>query len=60
MNALDKLEEKIEQFRNSYRTLKEENAQLRIDLEQASKELQLKEEQVEAVIQKVEALLSQV
>ncbi len=60
MNALDKLEEKIGQFKNSYDALKEENTKLKVDLENAELELLQKEEQMEAVIQKVEALLSQV
>lgn len=60
MNALEKLEEKIIQFKNSYDALKEENAKLTIDLENSELELLQKEEQIEAVIKKVETLLSQV
>jgi len=60
MNALDRLEEKIQNFKNSYDNLKEENIVLKTNLENAQLELLKKEDQIEAVIQKVEALLSQV
>ncbi len=60
MNALDRLEETILNFKTSYDKLKEDNTILRTKLDSAELELLKKEEQIEAVIQKVEALLSQV
>jgi predicted nucleic acid-binding Zn-ribbon protein len=60
MNALDRLEEKIKTFKDSYDKLIEENIALKTNLENAQLELLKKEDQIESVIQKVEALLSQV
>ena len=72
MSALQKLQEKIEQWRVDHEALKSENAQLKIELSNASgakganesqiaalkRELEEKDEEIEKIIAQVESLLS--
>ena len=72
MNALERLQEKIEQLKNSYNGIKEENGNLKAKLEESSQgqseqqntidllryELEEKDREIEEIILKVEALLS--
>jgi len=72
MSALQKLQEKIEQWRMDHEALKSENAQLKIELSNASgaqgdnesqiatlkRELEEKDEEIEKIIAQVESLLS--
>ena len=72
MSALQKLQEKIEQWRVDHEALKSENAQLKVELsnasgsqnEQASQiaalrsELEEKDVEIEKIIAQVESLLS--
>ncbi len=72
MSALQKLQEKIEQWRVSHETLKNENAQLKVELANVSGsksdketevellqlELQEKDAEIEKIIAQVEALLA--
>ena len=72
MSALQKLQEKIEQWRVDHEALKSENAQLKIELSNASsaqgdkesqivalkRELEEKDEEIEKIIAQVEALLA--
>ena len=72
MSALQKLQEKIEQWRVDHEALKSENAQLKIELSNASgaqgdnesqivalkRELEEKDEEIEKIIAQVETLLA--
>jgi len=72
MSALQKLQEKIEEWRRDHESLKSENAQLKIELENASgsqnekdtvieslrRELEEKDAEIEKIIAQVESLLS--
>ena len=72
MSALQKLQEKIEQWRVDHEALKNENGQLKIELENASgsqnekdsvietlrRELEEKDMEIEKIIAQVESLLS--
>jgi len=72
MSALQKLQEKIEQWRLDHEALKSENAQLKIELGNVSgaqdqkdrlietlrRELQEKDAEIEKIIAQVESLLS--
>jgi predicted RNase H-like nuclease (RuvC/YqgF family) len=72
MSALQKLQEKIEQWRVDHEALKSENAQLKVELENASgsqyekdtaietlkRELEEKDAEIEKIIAQVESLLS--
>ena len=72
MSALQKLQEKIEQWRRDHEALKSENAQLKTELENASgtqgekdslieslkRELSEKDAEIEKIITQVESLLS--
>ncbi|MEA2048445.1 MAG: hypothetical protein U9O64_08390 [Campylobacterota bacterium] len=72
MSALQKLQEKIEEWRVSHELLKSENAQLKVELATANSskedqsteiellqmELQEKDAEIEKIIAQVEALLS--
>ncbi len=72
MSALQKLQEKIEQWRVDHEALKSENAQLRTELSNASgaqgekdtvietlrRELAEKDAEIEKIIAQVESLLS--
>ena len=72
MSALQKLQEKIEQWRRDHEALKSENAQLKTELENASgtqgekdslieslkRELSEKDAEIEKIIAQVESLLS--
>ncbi len=72
MSALQKLQEKIEQWRVDHESLKSENAQLKIELSNASgsqneqeaqivalrSELEEKDAEIEKIIAQVETLLS--
>ncbi len=72
MTALQKLQEKIEQWRVNHEALKTENAQLRVELSNASgaqgekdsiieslrRELEEKDTEIEKIIAQVESLLS--
>jgi predicted metallo-beta-lactamase superfamily hydrolase len=72
MSALQRLQEKIEQWRADHEALKQENAQLRIELSNAAgsqnekdtlieslrRELAEKDAEIEKIIAQVEALLS--
>ena len=72
MSVLQKLQEKIEQWRVDHEALKSENAQLKIELSNASgaqgdnelqiaalkRELEEKDEEIEKIIAKVETLLA--
>ena len=72
MSVLQKLQEKIEQWRVDHEALKSENAQLKIELSNASgaqgdnesqiaalkKELEEKDEEIEKIIAQVETLLA--
>ncbi len=72
MSALQKLQEKIEEWRVSHEAIKSENAQIKIELENISKEqdekdmlimtlqdeLSEKDTEIEKIIAQVESLLS--
>jgi len=72
MSALQKLQEKIEQWRVDHEALKSENAQLKVELTNASgsqnekdmqianlqRELEEKDTEIEKIIAQVESLLS--
>ena len=72
MSALQKLQEKIEQWRVDHEALKNENAQLKVELQSASgaqgekdtlieslrRELAEKDAEIEKIIAQVESLLS--
>lgn len=72
MSALQKLQEKIEQWRADHEALKNENAQLKIELSNASgsqnqqeeqiatlkRELEEKDAEIEKIIAQVESLLA--
>ena len=72
MSALQKLQEKIEQWRVDHEAIKSENAQLKVDLNNASgaqgekdsvieslrNELAEKDAEIEKIIAQVESLLS--
>jgi len=72
MTALQKLQEKIEQWRVDHEALKNENAQLKVELSNASgaqgekdniieslrRELAEKDAEIEKIIAQVESLLS--
>ena len=72
MPALQKLQEKIEQWRAGHEALKSENAQLKIELSNLSgyqseqeaqiaalkRELEEKDAQIEKIVAQVEALLT--
>ncbi len=72
MSALQKLQEKIEQWRSDHEALKSENAQLRAELSNASgsqsqqeaqiatlkRELEEKDVEIEKIIAQVESLLA--
>jgi len=72
MSALQKLQEKIEQWRVDHEALKSENAQLKMQLQDASgaqgekdsliaslkRELEEKDTEIEKIIAQVESLLS--
>ncbi|PHS41020.1 MAG: hypothetical protein COB07_03245 [Sulfurovum sp.] len=72
MSALQKLQEKIEEWRVDHEGLKSENAQLKVELENSSgaqgekdmlieslrNELREKDEEIEKIITQVETLLS--
>jgi len=72
MSALQKLQEKIEQWRVDHEAIKSENAQLKVELENASgsqsekdsiietlkRELEEKDAEIEKIIAQVESLLS--
>ena len=72
MSALQKLQEKIEQWRVDHEALKSENAQLRVELSNASgsqsqqeaqiaalrRELEEKDAEIEKIIAQVESLLA--
>jgi len=72
MSALQKLQEKIEQWRVDHESIKSENAQLKIELQNASgeqsekdslveslrEELAEKDAEIEKIIAQVESLLS--
>ena len=72
MSALQKLQEKIEQWRQDHEALKNENAQLKVELQNASgaqgekdsvietlrRELAEKDAEIEKIIAQVESLLS--
>ena len=72
MNALDRLQEKIEQLKNSYDGIKEDNNNLKSRLDESSQgqseqqntidllryELEEKDREIEEIILKVEALLA--
>jgi uncharacterized coiled-coil protein SlyX len=72
MSALQKLQEKIEQWRVDHEAIKSENAQLKVDLNNASgaqgekdslieslrRELAEKDAEIEKIIAQVESLLS--
>ena len=72
MAALQKLQEKIEQWRMDHETLKSENAQLKVELANASgsqsekesqiaalkRELEEKDAEIEKIIAQVESLLA--
>ena len=72
MAALQKLQEKIEQWRADHETLKSENAQLKIELSNVSgsqseqesqiaalkRELEEKDTEIEKIIAQVESLLA--
>ena len=72
MSALQRLQEKIEQLKNSYEGMKHEVGELRSQLENASSgqneqqniinqlrgELEEKDREIEAIISKVEELLA--
>jgi chromosome segregation ATPase len=72
MSALQKLQEKIEQWRSDHEALKSENAQLRVELSNASgsqsqqeaqiatlkRELEEKDAEIEKIIAQVESLLA--
>ena len=72
MSALQKLQEKIEQWRVDHEAIKSENAQLKVELENASgsqsekdsiietlrRELEEKDNEIEKIIAQVESLLS--
>ncbi len=72
MSALQKLQEKIEEWRVSHEAIKSENAQIKIELENISKEqdekdmlimtlqdeLSEKDSEIEKIIAQVESLLS--
>ena len=72
MSALQKLQEKIEQWRTDHEALKNENAQLKMELSNASgsqsqqeaqiaslkRELEEKDAEIEKIIAQVESLLA--
>ncbi len=72
MSALQKLQEKIEQWRADHEALKNENAQLKVELSNASgsqnaqeeqiaalkRELEEKDAEIEKIIAQVESLLA--
>ena len=72
MSALQKLQEKIEQWRADHEALKSENAQLKVELSNASgskteqeaqiatlkSELEEKDAEIEKIIAQVESLLA--
>ena len=72
MSALQKLQEKIEQWRADHEALKSENAQLRVELSNASgsqsqqeaqiaahrRDLEEKDAEIEKIIAQVESLLA--
>jgi len=72
MSALQKLQEKIEQWRADHEALKSENAQLKVELSNASgsqsakeeqiaslkRELEEKDAEIEKIIAQVESLLA--
>jgi len=72
MSALQKLQEKIEQWRRDHEALKNENAQLKMELSNASgsqsqqeaqieslkRELEEKDAEIEKIIAQVESLLA--
>jgi chromosome segregation ATPase len=72
MSALQKLQEKIEQWRVDHEALKSENAQLKVELSNASgsqnekdmqianlrRELEEKDTEIEKIIAQVESLLA--
>ncbi len=72
MSALQKLQEKIEQWRVDHEALKSENAQLKVELSNASgsqneqeaqvaalkRELEEKDAEIEKIIAQVETLLA--
>ena len=72
MSALQRLQEKIEQWRNDHEAIKSENAQLKVELQNASgaqdekdglidslkRELAEKDAEIEKIIAQVESLLS--
>ena len=72
MSALQKLQEKIEQWRVDHEALKSENAQLKVELSNASgsqneqesqiaalkRELEEKDVEIEKIIAQVESLLA--
>ena len=72
MSALQKLQEKIEQWRVDHEALKSENAQLKVELSNASgsqsaqqeqitalrRELEEKDAEIEKIIAQVESLLA--
>lgn len=72
MSALQKLQEKIEQWRVDHEALKSENAQLKVELSSASgsqneqqlqiaalkRELEEKDAEIEKIIAQVESLLA--
>lgn len=72
MSALQKLQEKIEQWRADHEALKNENAQLKVELSNASgsqneqetqiaalkRELEEKDQEIEKIIAQVESLLA--
>ena len=73
MSALQRLQEKIEQWRRDFEALKSENAQLKVQLSQLGatqdekerqiealkRELAEKDAEIEKIIAQVEALLSE-
>ena len=72
MSALQRLQEKIEQWRRDHESLKKENEQLKVELRNASgaqgekdalietlrQELEEKDAEIEKIIAQVESLLS--
>lgn len=58
MTALQKLQEKIEQWRVAHEAIKSENATLKVELMATKKELEDKDNEIEKIIAQVETLLN--